>query len=124
MLQAAIHPNIGLDSDARHSLVDILNRALASEIVLTVKTRSAYWNVSGTEFFALRILFESQYKQLHQISEEIAERIRMLDGIAIGSLLEFIKFTRLDEQPGEVPVPVSIVVRMKSASNMMAKWYQ
>jgi starvation-inducible DNA-binding protein len=98
-----IQPNIGLDSDVRHSVVEILNHTLANEAVLTFKTRSAHWNVSGAGFFELHILFNSQYEQLNDISDEIAERARMLGGIAIGSLQEFIHYTRLEEQPGFVP---------------------
>lgn len=98
-----IQPNIGLDSEARRSVVDILNHALANEAILAVKTRSAHWNVSGAAFFELFILFASQYEQLNEISDEIAERVRILGGIAIGSLQEFIIFSRVEEQPGIVP---------------------
>jgi len=102
-LQVHIQPNIGLDSDVRHSVVEILNNTLANEAVLNLKTRSAYWNVSGPGFFELHILFDSQYKQLNDISDEIAERVRMLGGIAIGSLQEFITYSRMEEQPRVVP---------------------
>ncbi len=119
MLQVPTQPNIGLDSDARHSLVEILNHALANEAVLTVKTRSAHWNVSGAGFFELRILFDSQYEQLNQISNEVAERVRMLGGIAIGSLLEFIDFTRLDEQPREVPGIMDLLADHEAATRFL-----
>jgi starvation-inducible DNA-binding protein len=102
-LEVFIQPNIGLNSDVRHSVVDILNSTLANEAVLTLKTRNAHWNVSGAGFFELRILFDSQYKQLNDISDEIAERTRMLGGIAISSLHEYIHYTRLEEQTGVVP---------------------
>jgi len=102
-LRVLIQPNIGLDSDVRRSVVEILNNTLANEAVLTVKTRSAHWNVSGAGFFDQYILFDSQYKQLNDISDEIAERARMLGGIAIGSLQEFIDYTRVEEQPGVIP---------------------
>jgi starvation-inducible DNA-binding protein len=102
-LQVIIQPNIGLDSDVRQPIVDILNHTLANEAVLTQKTRSAHWNVSGTGFFDLHILFDTQYKQLNEISDEIAERARMLGGMPIGSFKEFLSHTRLEEQPGHVP---------------------
>ena len=98
-----VQPDVRLDSDVRHSVVEILNNTLANEAVLTLKTRSAHWNVSGAGFFELYILFDSQYEQLNDISDEIAERARMLGGIAIGSLQEFINYTRVEEQPGVVP---------------------
>ena len=102
-LQVLIQPNIGLDNDIRHSIVEILNHILANEAVLTQKTRSAHWNVTGTGFIELCILFDSQYKQLNEISEEIAERVRILGGIAIGTLQEFIQYTRIEEQTGFIP---------------------
>lgn len=101
-LPILIQPNIGLDEDTRHSLIEILNHALANEAVLSIKTRSAHWNVSGVGFLELRIFFNSQYEQLNQISDEVAERVRILGGVAIGSLQEFIRYSRLDEQPGKI----------------------
>ena len=103
VLLVPIQPNIGLDSDVRQSVVAILNHTLANEAVLTLKTRSAHWNVSGEGFLELRILFNSQYKQLNDISDELAERARILGGVAIGSLQEFLNNTRLEEQPGVIP---------------------
>jgi len=96
-------PSIGIDSDSRHSVIEILNHMLANEAVITLKTRSAQWNVSGAGFIELRILFSSQYEQLNHISDEIAERARMLGGITIGSFQEFIHYTMLEEQPGVLP---------------------
>jgi starvation-inducible DNA-binding protein len=101
--QILIQPNIGLDSEVRYAVVRILNDTLANEAVITQKTRCAHWNVSGTGFFELHILFDSQYKQLNEISNEIAERARMMGGVAIGSLQEFLHAARLEEQPGVVP---------------------
>jgi starvation-inducible DNA-binding protein len=102
-LSVHIQPNIGLDSEVRHSVVTLLNIILADEVVLTTKTRCAHWNVRGADFFELHTLFETQYKQLNHISDEIAERARMLGSFAIGSLEEFLHNTRLEEQPGNVP---------------------
>jgi starvation-inducible DNA-binding protein len=102
-LQVLIEPNIGLDGDTRHSIVEILNTMLADEAVLTLKTHSAHWHVRGPGFLDLRTLFGQQYHQLTKISDEISERVRMLDGFAIGSFEEFLNATRLKEKPGEVP---------------------
>ncbi len=103
VLQVLIQPNIGLDREVRRAVVEILNHTLADEVVLTVKTRSAHWNVSGVGFIELQILFASQYEQLNAISDEIAERVRMLGGIVIGSLREFIHYSRVEEHAGVAP---------------------
>jgi starvation-inducible DNA-binding protein len=102
-LPVLIQPNIGLDSDTRQSVVALLNITLADEAVLTTKTRSAHWNVRGVDFLELHTLYATQHQLLNNISDEIAERARMLGGFAIGSLEEFLNFTRLEEQPGDVP---------------------
>ncbi len=98
-----IQPNIGLDSDVRLSIVKLLNISLANESVLTQMTRNARWNMSGTGFFDLYILFDTQYKQLNEISEKIAERVRMLGGTSIGSFTEFLSHSQLEEQPTIIP---------------------
>lgn len=98
-----IQPNIGLEIDVRQPIVKILNNTLSNEALLALKTRNSHWNVSGVGFFELHILFDTQYKQLNDISDEIAERVRMVGGIAIGSFAEFLSHTKLEEQPGEVP---------------------
>lgn len=102
-LLSLIQPNIGLDSDVRHPVVEILNNTLANEALLSLKTRSAHWNVSGPSFFEMRILFDTQYKQLNDISDKIAERARVLGGFAVGTFGEFLSLTHLEELPGNVP---------------------
>lgn len=102
-LQMLIQPNIGLDSDVRRSVVDLLNITLADEIMLTTKTRCAHWNVRGTDFLKIHALFEDQYQLLNNTCDELAERTRILGGFAIGSLEEFIHHTRLEGQPGDIP---------------------
>ena len=102
-LPVQIQPNIGLDSDNRHPVMEILNNTLANEGVLILKTRSARWNMSGAGFFQLRTLFDTQYKLLNDISDEIAERVRMLGGFTIGSFEEFLTHTQLNEQAGIAP---------------------
>lgn len=98
-----IQPNIGMDGEVRHPVAEILNTVLADEAILTMKTRSAHWQVRGPSFLDLRNLFEQQIHQLNMISEHIALRVRMLDGFVIGSFEEILNYTRLEEQPGEVP---------------------
>lgn len=102
-MQVDIHPNIGLDGDARREVVKILSHTLTNESVLTVKTRIAHWNVSGKGFFEKRALLDSQYEKLNQISENIAERVRVLGGIAVVGLQEFLEYTRQDELRKDTP---------------------
>ena len=101
--QLIFEPNIGLDSDVRISVVDMLNINLANASVLSQKTRSAHWNGSGPGFLELHIFFEIQYKQLNEIVDKIAERTRMLGGIALGSFQEFLEQTQIKNRPDNIP---------------------
>jgi starvation-inducible DNA-binding protein len=102
-LQILFQPNIGLARDIRVLIVEMLNNSLANESVLSQKTRSAHWNGSGPGFLELHIFFESQYKQLNEIVDKIAERTKMLGGIALGSLAEFLEHTQIEDKPADIP---------------------
>jgi starvation-inducible DNA-binding protein len=102
-LAVLIQPNIGLEEDIRLPVVEILNRSLANESILSQKTRSALWNSSGSRFFELHIFFETQYKQLDEIADKIAERTRMLGGVALSSFKQFLAHSQLEEESSNAP---------------------
>ncbi len=88
---------IGLNDKQRSAVIDVLNRALADTVVLYFKTRNFHWHVQGPSFTELHQFFETQYEQLDESMDEIAERARALDGRAAASLAEYVKLTRLKE---------------------------
>lgn len=92
--------NIGLTTEQRKGLVDILTQLLADEYTLYTKTRKSHWNIYGKNFYSLHKLFESQYEQLAEIVDDIAERIRVLGSFTIGTLEEFKSKTEIIERPG------------------------
>jgi starvation-inducible DNA-binding protein len=75
-----------------------LNRLLADEHVLYIKTRKAHWNVEGPDFLSIHRFFEEQYKQLEQIIDDIAERIRTIGHYAEATLAGFLAETHLSEE--------------------------
>jgi starvation-inducible DNA-binding protein len=95
--------NIGLSDEQREGVVAILNTLLADEYLLYTKTRNYHWNVVGPQFNDLHKFFEAQYNALNEIVDEVAERARALGGNALGTLAEFLRHTRLKEQPGHYP---------------------
>jgi starvation-inducible DNA-binding protein len=89
--------NIGLSEKNLNSSINLLITVLASEMMLYTKTRKFHWNVAGESFMELHKLFESQYKELEFIIDEVAERIGKLGHQAPGSMNEFIKHSILKE---------------------------
>lgn len=116
-----VKPNIGITDSARTSLARMLNTRLADVFVLYTKTRNYHWNVTGMHFHALHIFFESQYDQLDEAMDEIAERVRQLGGISAGTLDEFQKLTSLREAPGQVPSDREMIANLLNDHEAMIR---
>ncbi len=80
-----------------------LNGILADEYVLYTKTRNFHWNVTGPLFNDLHKFFESQYDQLDELIDDVAERVRALGETPVASLAQFLEHTRLKESVGPKP---------------------
>ena len=88
---------IGISEKDSTALADILNTLLADEYVLYTKTRNYHWNVTGPYFAELHAFFQTQYEALAITIDEIAERVRIFNRPAAGSLAAFLKMTHLAE---------------------------
>jgi starvation-inducible DNA-binding protein len=95
--------DIGLSKEARHGVIEILNRVLCDEYILYTKTRNYHWNVVGPDFSERHALFREQYETLDAMIDEVAERVRDLNGKSLGTLSEYLQYGRLKESPGEYP---------------------
>jgi starvation-inducible DNA-binding protein len=104
--------HIGLSKENRMNLVQRLNKLLADEHLLYTKTRNYHWNVTGIHFVALHELFEAHYNRLQAMADEIAERNRMLGGMSIGTMAEFLDLTRLSETAGTVPSSTDMIANL------------
>jgi starvation-inducible DNA-binding protein len=88
---------IGISEVNTQAVSGELSKLLADEYVLYTKTRNAHWNVEGPDFHSMHLFFESQYGQLDEILDSVAERIRTLGHYAPGTLKEFAQLTHLSE---------------------------
>lgn len=96
-----IEANIGLSEENKQLVSDALNRLLANEYFLYTKTRKFHWNVEGPHFGSMHLLLEEQYKEIAEIIDEVAERIRKLGHYALGSFKQFSAVVDLLEHDGE-----------------------
>lgn len=103
------HTNIGLDEGKRAAIVESLNRVLADEHVLYIKTRNYHWNVRGPRFNDLHKFFEAQYEALSDIIDQVAENARQFGGFAHATMAEFSKNSHLKEHPGDFPDSTTMV---------------
>ncbi|MDV6167365.1 DNA starvation/stationary phase protection protein [Flavobacterium sp. DG1-102-2] len=89
---------IGIKKSQLEEVATILSKILADEFVLYTKTRNAHWNVEGLDFYNKHLFFETQYKELDQIIDNVAERIRTLGHYPPAKLKDYLQLTHLTEE--------------------------
>jgi len=95
-IEVSVIPPVNVDKDTQR-LAEALSQVLANTFILSLKTQSFHWNVTGRMFYTLHAMFEEQYNELYRAGDAIAERIRALGVAAPGSYREFSKLTYLRE---------------------------
>ena len=96
--------DIGINKENRTQIADGLKRLLADSYTLYLQTHNFHWNVTGSQFRELHLMFEEHYTELAVAVDDIAERIRTLDVPAPGTYKEFAKLSSIEEVDG---VPTS-----------------
>lgn len=81
----------------KEDIVENLKLVLANSYALYLKTQNYHWNVTGPNFASLHELFESQYKDLAEAIDEIAERIRALDAKVVSTFASFDLLTQIPD---------------------------
>lgn len=81
-------------------VIEALKKLLADNYTLYLKTQNYHWNVTGSSFNSLHLLFEALYTDLFNANDLIAERIRALGEKAPGSFKDFLKLTDIKEETG------------------------
>ena len=104
----AIAPNTGISAKQRAEVAAGLNKVLADSYALYLKTHGYHWNVEGPMFNTLHLMFETQYNELWNAVDPVAERIRALGYPAPGSYSEFAKLSSIPESKG-VPEAMDMV---------------
>ena len=75
---------IALDAESRAGVVTRLNARLADAIDLQRQAKQAHWNVKGPHFMPLHELFDAVASLAVTWSDDIAERLVQLGGVAEG----------------------------------------
>lgn|SRR5690606_4205510 len=89
--------NTGIEDINAKKVAEELNKVLADEFVLYIKTLKFHWNIEGRDFHALHLFSEEQYNELRIIIDEVAERIRKIGHFANGSMKQFLADSSLKE---------------------------
>ena len=92
--------DIGINERDRKKIEDGLSRLLADSYTLYLKTHNFHWNVTGPQFNSLHNMFMTQYCEIWNALDMIAERIRSLGYPAPGSYKQFVALSSIPEEEG------------------------
>lgn len=89
-----------IEPSAKQEIVEGLTQALAETAVETLKAQNFHWNVVGMAFGPLHALFQEIYEDHFQGQDLLAERVKMLDAHAEGTMAAYLKRSAVNEHDG------------------------
>jgi starvation-inducible DNA-binding protein len=101
-----------LSADARKHVCDALRAVLTDGLDLYLQLKVAHWNIKGPHFTSLHPLFDTFATDQAANNDEIAERVRTLGHLAIGTSQHVAKHTRLKEYPQELTKDLEHVAQL------------
>ncbi len=101
-------PN-GLSEKVCQESVERLNQILADTMTLRDLYKKHHWQVSGSTFYQLHLLFDKHHGEQAELVDQIAERIQMLGGLSYAMAADVAENTNIPRPPkGREEVPVQI----------------
>lgn len=88
---------IGLANKDLNKVAKKLNVLLATYSVYYQNLRSFHWHIRGNNFYEIHRLFEDLYNDAKLKIDEIAERIITINQKPLGSMVEYIKYSKIKE---------------------------
>jgi starvation-inducible DNA-binding protein len=101
--------NIGISEKDRGAIAEGLSHLLADTYTLYLTTHNFHWNVTGPMFNTLHLMFMTQYTELWNAVDPIAERIRSLGHSAPGSYAQFGALASIPDAPAKPPKALEMV---------------
>ena len=84
-------------------------------------THNFHCNVTGAMFNTLHLMFMTQYTELWNAVDPIAERIRSLGHVAPGSYAQFSKLSSLSDAPSKPPKALEMVKLLADGHEAVAR---
>ena len=113
--------NIGISDTHRQAIAQGLSHLLADTYTLYMTTHNFHWNVTGPMFNSLHNMFMTQYTELWNAVDPIAERIRSLGHTAPGSYAQFSKLSSLPDAPVQPPKALEMVAILAQGHEAVAR---
>jgi len=113
--------DIGISEQDRAQIVKGLSKLLADTYTLYLTTHNFHWNVTGPMFNTLHAMFMTQYTELWNAVDPIAERIRSLGHWAPGSYAQFGSLASMPDAPESPPKALEMVRTLVKGHETVAR---
>jgi starvation-inducible DNA-binding protein len=90
---------IDIPENTREQVIELLNARLADTFDLYSQLKQAHWNVKGSDFYQLHLLYDQVAEDVFPYVDELAERATQLGGLALGTARMAASASSLDEYP-------------------------
>src|SRR5438552_4666042 len=100
---------IALAEGTRRASADNLNQLLADTITLRDLYKKHHWQVSGSTFYPLHLLFDKHFGEQSELVDLLAERVMMLGGVSVAMSADVAEMTLVPRPPkGREEVPFQL----------------
>ena len=82
-----------------------LSTLLADIFALYIKTKNFHWHLSGPHFRDYHLLLDDHGSQLFAMTDDIAERVRMIGGTTLRSIGQIARTTRVADNDADYVTP-------------------
>ena len=109
-----------LDTDVQSEICNALNNSLAETVVSTMMAQNFHWNVTGMNFSSLHQLFQEIYEDHFVGQDDLAERIKAVDGHADGNLARMLQRSSIKEHDGKATATDMIAALLNAEETLAA----
>jgi len=100
---------IALDEKVCAESTENLNQVLADTITLRDMYKKHHWQVAGSTFYQIHLLYDKHHDEQDELVDEIAERIQSLGGISLAMAADVAETTIIPRPPrGREELPVQL----------------
>lgn len=100
---------IALDEKVCAASAENLNQLLADTMTLRDMYKKHHWQVAGSTFYQIHLLFDKHHDEQDELVDQIAERIQILGGVSIAMAPDVAETTLIPRLPrGREELPVQL----------------
>ena len=110
---------IGLSEAIRKASIIDLNRTLADTIVLRDLYKKHHWQVSGSTFRELHLLFDEHQAAQNELIDQLAERVMQLGGVSVAMGVDAAEESEIPRPPRDREPPAAQLDRLALAHEIV-----